>query len=111
MREYLLGPRQSGRTHNFIMSLPAPLDENDIIYVVSHSFSHGMEIKKMAEKLRGKYVADSIRPLSLESFETQYRGIDAFSIFFEHTAYEQANAKQYRSICMIEDLQEKMWMK
>lgn len=108
MREYVEGPRRSGRTYNFVMALPTPLDENEILFVVAHSFSAAVQIKKLARELRGDKIADSIRPIGLLSLDT-LRGKDPMSVFFEHTAYEQASARQYRDICAIEDLQDSIW--
>lgn len=87
-----------------------PLDDNDILYVVAGTYHIANEIKRIAESLRGATLAKAIRPVAIESVY-QLRGHDLSSIFFEHTAYEMANAKQYREICQIEDLQASMWVK
>lgn len=110
MREFLLGPRASGRTYNFVRSLPMPVDDNEILYVVAGSFHIANEIKRIAADLRGRTLSKAIRPVSVEAINT-LRGVDPANIFFEHTAYEMANAKQYREICAFEDLQANMWIR
>jgi hypothetical protein len=90
------------------MTLPEPLEEDDKIYVVAATFSLAQHIKEEIKKLRGEEFAKHVRPYGVDML-CNLRGVDPLSIFFEHTAYEQATVKQYREICMIESLQQDIW--
>jgi|SRR6478735_10719625 len=99
MRHLVTGPRRSGRTTNFILELP---EEAENINVVAASFHLAMMIKYEAARLRGMEFAAKIRPIGLDSLEN-LRGVDPYSIFFEHTAYEMASSSQLRTIYYLED--------
>lgn len=106
MRQFSIGPRQSGRTYNFIQSLP---DGEDKLFIVVSTYGVGTALREQILKMRGPEFKHRIVMVPLDAISYKLSGIDPLSIFFEHTAYEYANSKQYKQIVQIENLQSSIW--
>ena len=104
MRDLAFQPRRSGRTTQFIESLP---DIGEKIYVVAGNMGIAKAIMFNIRAIRGEQFSFKVVLYSIKSLE-MLRSIDPTKIFFEHTAYELADVDTLKQIYEIED-RAKLW--
>jgi hypothetical protein len=101
MRHLAFGPRQSGRTSLLINEIVREMEyHNRKVYVVAGSYTTAHHIRHTIRSINESVFR--IIPMSIHDINI-LRGVDARDIYFEHTAYEQANSKQLIEIYAIED--------
>jgi hypothetical protein len=102
MRHLAFKPRQSGRTTALAHEIINELAYHDRdVYVVAATFHIAMMVRDIVLKHTPEY-SQRVRAISVHSLH-MLRGSDARNVYFEHTAYEQANSQQLADIYMIED--------
>jgi hypothetical protein len=101
MNRLEFGPRQSGRTTRLINEIVRDMKlHSRPIMLVTASYQYGFELRRVIASMNGQQ--SRVHVHCLRSLDT-LRGRNPLDIYFDHTVYEQASAKQLAHIYQIED--------